>query len=298
MKPRLKSPVQREQNRFVTSLLVIPVILLVIFSVAPAVRLVQLSFCKWKGLGPVEFNGLNNYATLFSNDELGRVLLNVLAYVVIMLIQLFLALFLAIILNNSIKGNKFFRSVIFLPYMLNGVAVAFMFNILYNYERGPINEFLRFIGLGEFAPHWISADYSTNFSLALISLWRYTGFNMVVFLGGLQSVSNDLYEAAELDGASFIQKVRYITIPSIHTTFEINLLLGINGALQAYFEPFVITKGGPNGMTDTFVTKSIKYAFDFQNFGLASALAVVLIAMIVTFMLLAKWLGAKRGGKS
>lgn len=287
---------QKEKIYFIIAFLTIPLILLTIFSFYPAGKLVQLSFTNWKGLGGYDYIGFKNYINLFKSGDLWQILANVSAYVVIMLIQIFLALFLAVVLDGKIKGRNFFKSCIFLPYMLNGVAVAFMFNIMFDYDKGPLNMLLRAVGLGQYAVHWISESYMTNYSLGLIALWRYTGFNMVIFLGGLQSISPELYEAASIDGATFMQKVRYITLPSIRTTFEINLLLGFNGALQAYFEPFIITKGGPNGITETFITKSLKYAFDFQNFGLASALAVVLILMILLVMGGSKLLLKKREG--
>lgn len=289
---------ERSSRRcFIAVFLAIPLILLTMFTLYPAGKLVQLSFTDWKGLGDFRCVGFRNYKQLFTSGDFFQILANVSAYIVVMFIQLFLALFLAVVLDKGIKRSNFFKSCIFLPYMLNGVAVAFMFNIMFDYAKGPINVILNAVGLGEYAIHWISESYMTNYSLGLIALWRYTGFNMVVFLGGLQSIPSDLYEAASLDGASFTQKVRYITLPSIKTTFEINLLLGLNGALQAYFEPFIITKGGPNGITETFVTKSLKYAFDFQNFGLASALAVLLIVMILCVMGVAKLMMNRKGMK-
>lgn len=286
-----------EKALFILAFLAIPFLLLATFSFYPTGKLIQLSLTNWKGLGPYDYIGMQNYQELFQSGDFLQILANVFAYVIIAVFQVYFALFLAIVLNGNIKGSKVFKSCIFLPYMLNGVAVAFMFNIMYNYESGPFNVLLRAMGLGQFAVHWISASYMTNFSLGLIALWRYTGFNMVVFLGGLQSISPELYEAASIDGASFLQKARFITLPSIKTTFEINLLLGLNGALQAYFEPFIITKGGPNGITETFITKSLKYAFDFQNFGLASALAVLLIVMILFVMGISKLLVARKGGE-
>lgn len=286
---------KRDKTLFIITFLAVPFILLALFSLYPAGKLLELSFSNWKGLGDYDYIGFKNYINLFKSGELFQIFANVSAYIVVMFVKLFLALFLAVVLNGNIRGRNFFKSCIFLPYMLNGVAVAFMFNIMFDFEKGPLNVLLSALGLGEYAVHWISASYMTNYSLGLIALWRYTGLNMVIFLGGLQSISPELYEAASLDGATFMQKVRYITLPSIRTTFEITLLLGFNGALQAYFEPFIITKGGPNGITETFITKSLKYAFDFQNFGMASALAVVLILMILLVMGCSKLLTRKRG---
>jgi len=241
-----------------------------------------MSFTDWDGMSKTfQWIGFKNYLRVFTDGDFVQVFLNNMAYVIIMLIQAVVAFFLAIVLDGNIRGRNFFKSSIFMPYILNGVAVAFIFNYLYNFENGPINLFLHSIGLGQYAIHFLSAGYSSNFSLALIGMWRFTGLNLVIFLAGLQSIPRELYEAASVDGAGFLHKVRYITIPNLMTTVELTLILGINGALQAFYEPFVITKGGPNGMTDTFITRTWQIAFNFHNFGKAAALAVVLVLFIL-----------------
>jgi multiple sugar transport system permease protein len=171
-----------------------------------------------------------------------------------------------------------------MPYILNGVATAFMFSFLYNFDSSPVNVVLRSVGLGKLAVKWLGIGYFSNFSLAFIGLWKYTGFAMVVFLGALKSIPEEYYEAAEMDGANFWQKTRFITLPAIKAVVQVNLFLAINGALQAFFEAFVITKGGPAGRTSTFVTSTVSTAFQFHDFGKASAMGVVLVLIVVALV--------------
>lgn len=262
--------------------LFIPVILLAAFTYYPAFKLFQLSFTDWNGATPAfHYIGISNYIDLFKDTDTLITLQNNLAYVLIMLIQTVVGLYFAIILNGKIKARNLFKSIIFMPYILNGVAIAFMFSYMYNYNDGPFNVLLRSIGLGRYAIRWLGDSYYINFSLALIGMWRYTGFMMVIFLAALQSVPKELYESSSLDGANYFQNIRYITIPSIKRIIELNLFLGFNGALQAFFEPFVLTQGGPAGRSDTFVTATLKIAFNFENFGKASAMGIVLMALIL-----------------
>ena len=272
------------QKRLILVLfLFIPLLLLATFSYYPALKLIELSFSKWDGIArSYPYVGLSNYADLFKDPGMFMTFQNNIAYIVIALFQTVLALYLAVVLNSKVLCRNFFKSSIFMPTILNGVATAFMFNFMYNFESSPINTILRNIGLEQYAVKWLGVGYFSNFSLAFIGLWKSTGFAMVVFLGALQSIPKEYYEAAEIDGASFLTKIRYIIFPSVKTVVELNLFLSINGSLQAFFESFIITHGGPAGRTDTFVTKTISTAFEYHNFGMASAMGVVLMVIIIT----------------
>jgi raffinose/stachyose/melibiose transport system permease protein len=273
---------KQQKTILIITFLIIPVSLLIAFSCYPIVKLVQQSFTDWDGMS-IDFNfiGLKNYTDIFIDTDIMRAFLNTGAYVICSVILTFLALYIAIIINGKKKTNNFLRSAIFTPYIMNGVAIALMFNFLYNYETSPINILIKNIGMEKYAVKFISESYLTNFALAFVGMWRMTGFYMVIFLGALQSIQGDYYEAAELDGASFFHKIIYIVIPSIKTVIGLNLFLSLNGALQAFTEPFVITKGGPMGLTDTIITKTLRIAFDFNNAGEASAISVLLMIFII-----------------
>lgn len=264
----------------VVCFLIVPVILLILFSYYPLLKLIQISFSEWNGMTPtMEFRGLENYKEVFSQKELFSVIGNNMAYVITAVLQQIFGLFLAILLNSNIKLKNTFRAVLFMPYIINGVAVAFMFNYMYDFSNSPVNYILTALGLNPV--HFISTSYFTNFALSFISFWKYVGFTMVIYIAALQSISNEVYEASRIDGANFFQTIRYITFPNIKNMFQVSLLLSLNGALQVYFEPFLITKGGPNGRTDTVITKSLDLAFNYGKYGKAAAMGVILLIIIL-----------------
>lgn len=269
--------------------LLIPTVLLAMFSYYPLAKLFQLSITDWDGLSPsVNYVGLKNYKEIFQQKELFSVFLNNMAYVLVAFLQQFAGLLLAILLDSNLKGRNTFRGILFMPYIINGVAIAFMFNYMYDFTNSPINVFLKFIGLEGLAVHFISTGYTSNLWLAFISFWRYVGYTMVIYLAALQSVPGEIYEAARVDGAGFFQIIKSITFPNIKTMFKLSLLLSINGSLQAYFEPFLLTKGGPNGRTDTFITKTLSLAFDYNKYGKASAMGVILLFIILSLVVVQK----------
>ncbi|AEI39889.1 carbohydrate ABC transporter permease [Paenibacillus mucilaginosus] len=267
--------------------LALPLIILLVFSYYPALKLFQMSLTDWDGMKPAyNYVGLDNYKTILRENMAWKTLINNMAYVIISVIQTFLGLYFAILLDSNIRGKRFFRSFLFMPYILNGVAVAYMFSYMYNFEDGPVNILLRGIGLEEYAVRFLGNSWWANMSLAFMGLWQNTGLAMVIFLGALQSIPKDLYESASIDGANFLHKVRFITVPSMKLVVQINLFLSLNGALQAFFQPFIMTKGGPGDRTQTFASMAYYTAFNFHNFGLASALGVFLLAIVLVVLLI------------
>ncbi len=272
---------------FVIGFLVIPIILLVLFSYYPLAKLIQLSFTNWDGISPTtKYIGLKNYKDIFTQKELFQTFGNNMAYVITAVIQQFAGLFLAILLNSNIKMKTTFRAILFMPYIINGVAVAFMFNYMYDYSNSPVNKIFEWIGLQPI--HFISTSYATNFALSFISFWKYVGYSMVIYIAALQSIPSEIYEAARIDGAGFFNSIRYITFPNIKNMVEVSLLLSLNGALQVYFEPFIITKGGPNGRTATFISKSLDLAYNYSKYGKAAAMGVVLLIIIILIVVVQK----------
>lgn len=137
---------------------------------------------------------------------------------------------------------------------------------------------------------WLGNKDFVNYTLASVGLWRFMGFNMVIYLGALQSIPSDLYEAASIDGANAWQKFSRITLPNIYKIIELNLFLTVTGALEVFDLPFVLTKGGPAGASETFVMKIIETAFQFNNYGLASAMSVVLLLFVVIVLSIQRYI--------
>ena len=278
---------KRSTQKFVIviTFMLVPMILLVLFTYVPLVDMVKYSFEKWNGISKEhKFIGWDNYKTIFQRPEYLRIMKTSLYYFVGSIVQIIIALYFATILNYKIKGSKIFKGVLFFPSLLNGVAVGLLFNYFYK-PGGTLDTVLTFFGANsDTLPKWLGDASIVNYSLVLVSLWRYTGQNMVMFNGAIQSVGSELLEAASLDGASNFQQFIYVILPNIKTIVSLNLILAVKGAISVYEIPYIMTDG-QNG-SSTFVMKTLDTAFVSRKFGLASALGVVLLIfiMIVTFI--------------
>lgn len=260
--------------------LALPLVLLLLFTYYPAVMLVYYSFTDWDGFGfdNMKFVGFKNYEEIFTNPEYFRILRNNAYYFIGGLVQTALALFFAVILNSKLRGRNVFRVILFLPYILHSVAIAIMFQTVYHSTYGSLNTLLGKLGLDHWQQQWLGDQAINDWSLAFVSVWMYLGYNMVIFIGALQSISEDWYEAARIDGANSWQQFRYITFPSIKSVVELMLILTLSGALQAFTVPYIMTLGAND--TSVFLMKTLDVAFKFNQFGLASALSVVLLVMV------------------
>ncbi len=269
----------------VITFLLLPMVLLVLFTYLPMFDMVGYSFVKWNGTSPEKtWVGLDNYVQVFTRPEYLKVLKTSIYYFVGSILQIALALYFATILNSKIKGGNFFKGVIFFPSLLNGVAVGLIF-LFYYKGGGTLDSVLNLLGIPqEVLPLWLGDVALVNISLVFVSLWRYMGQNMVMFSGAMQSINSDLLEAASLDGANSWQQFRYIILPNIKTIVSLNLILAVKGAISVYEIPMIMTNGA-NG-SSTFVMKTLDTAFTSRKVGLASAMGVVLLIfiMIVTFI--------------
>ncbi|MBB6636188.1 carbohydrate ABC transporter permease [Cohnella thailandensis] len=259
--------------------LLIPVLLSLTFTYIPAASLLYFSFTDWTGLGwEMNWVGLDNYKEIFSRPEIFGVFKNNAYYFVGGLIQTAISLYFAVILTNRLKGRNFFRVMLFLPYVLHSVAVVIMFRNVYHAEYGSLNIFLDAVGLNSWQQEWLGNPSLVNISLAFISMWKFMGLNMVIFIGAMQSIPSDLYEAAKIDGANSWQSFRFITLPSINGVVQLMLIMSLAGSLEAFDTPYIMMKGAND--TSTFVIQTVEMAFKFQKAGLASAMAVVLLIMV------------------
>ncbi|WP_245590282.1 carbohydrate ABC transporter permease [Cohnella panacarvi] len=263
--------------------LTIPLALLGAFSLYPAAALFYFSLTDWDGIGfDQSWVGFANYKEIFTRPDIFAAFKNNLYYFIGGLLQTAVALYFAVVLNGRLKGKYVFRVLLFLPYVLHSVATVIMFKNVYHAEYGSLNIFLGAIGLESWQQLWLGNPHIVNFSLAFISMWKYFGLSMVIFIGALQSIPNDLYEASKIDGAGSWQTFRFITLPSLRKVIELMLVLTLTGALEAFDIPYVMMLGA--GGTSTFVIQTVDMAFKFENFGLASAMAVVLLMIVLFFI--------------
>lgn len=287
--PRNRTPRFRRLQRLTPWIyLVVPLALLVTFVYIPCVSLFYYSITDWDGLTPnPAIVGLYNYQQIFTNPEYFDVFKVSLYYLGGAAIQICLALYFATILSFKVKFKNLWKGVIFFPYLINGVAIAFIFNFFFA-PGGTLDAVLKVIGYdnqytsdGTVLAHhlWLGDPHLVNISLAGVSVWRYLGLNFVLFLGAIQSIPSDLYEAAELDGANRWHQFRYIIAPSIKPLISLSVILAISGSLAVFEVPYVMLLGA-NGSA-TFVIQTVNTAFTFHEVGQASALAVVLLLIVL-----------------
>ncbi|MBP8127610.1 MAG: sugar ABC transporter permease [Aeromonadaceae bacterium] len=284
----LKLSLKQQQRVMIISFLFIPLLLLCVFSFYPATQLFSLSMTDWDGYAEVKnYVGFENYQSLLDDPAQLEPFLNTFYYFAGAVIQICLALWFAILVNSKLMGRNLFKTLLFIPFVLNTVAASMVFQIFYQVD-GALDNFLQAVGLAGWIQPWLQDAGVVPWSLVAASIWRYLGFNLILFFGVLQSIPQDQYEAARIEGAGEWQQFRFITLPSIKLVFGLQVFLAFVGSLSVFDIPMIITKGA-NG-TKTFVMATLETAFTFNDFGLASAMAVVLLLVVIAFMLLQRLL--------
>ncbi len=258
--------------------LLVPLAFLVVFTYVPVANLLFYSITDWDGVSPDRaITGATNYVNIFTRPQLFGVFVVSLYYLAASAVQMALALYFATVLSFKLRFRNLFKGVIFFPYLINGVAIGFIF--LYFFKPGgTLDAVLGVIGVHS-RHYWLGNASLVNYSLAGVSVWRYLGLNFVLFLGAIQSIPGDLYEAAEIDGANRWRQFRHIIAPGIKPIISLSVILAVSGSLAVFEIPYIMT-GGANG-SETFVIQTVKQAFVFNKVGLASACAVVLLAIIL-----------------
>lgn len=277
-----------EKRLLIVTFTIVPIFLLITFSYYPLVKMLQYSVTDWNGYSPdSNFVGLDNYKTVLTNPTYFTVFKTSLYYFVATFFQLAIALLFATILSFKVKFANFWKGILFFPYLLNGVAIGFIFLYFYKGD-GTLDTLLNALGLGDQIQLWLGNRSINNISLAFTSVWRYTGFNFLIFLGAIQSINPEIYEAAEMDGANRWDEFRYIIMPSIRNIIFLNIILGVSGSLSVFDIPYIMT-GGSNG-TATFVIQTIDTAFKYNKVGLASAMAIILLTLMIVVTIIQRML--------
>lgn len=282
--PRRRGTLARRQALWCYVFIAPAVLGLLLFSLGPMIASLWLSFTSYDLLSSPEWVGTQNYTNLFS-DELFRKSLSVtLVYGLVSVpCTMLIALVLAIMLNAKIPALPFFRSAYYLPSVISGVAVATLWKWMFNGEYGLINAGLARLGIA--GPAWLTDEQWALRALIFMSLWAFGG-TMLIYLAGLQGVPKELYEAAQVDGASRFRQHLHVTVPMLSPVTFFNLIMGIIASLQVFAEPFVLTKGGPNNSTLLLSVYLYQNAFQYLKMGYASAIAWVTFAIILVFTLL------------
>lgn len=272
----------------------LPVLIgLAVFTIGPIFAALFLSFTDWDLLTPPEWIGLGNYSSLFRLPVFWTILGNTLYYTILYVpAAIVLPLLAAVMLNRSLRGIIFYRGIYFLPVITSTAAIALVWMLLYQPQFGVLNYILKQFGIT--GPNWLSDERWAMPALVIMSIWKGIGFNMVIYLAGLQSISEQYYEAAMIEGANTWQRMWYITIPLISPTTFFVLIISIISSLQVFEQTYILTKGGPGYATLTLSYYIYQNAFQFQRMGFSAAIAYVLFVMIllvtlVQFLLQRRW---------
>nr|WP_245528844.1 sugar ABC transporter permease [Beutenbergia cavernae] len=281
---RLRTPwrTRLEILFFVTPALV----LFAVFLVVPVVQAGRYSLYDWNGLGPMDdFVGLANYASALGNEVFrGAVGHNLTIVVLSILIQLPLGLGIALLLNREIRGRTALRVIIFVPYVLAEVVASVVWFMLLQ-PNGAIDALLESIGLGGVVQLWLGDPDVALYTVMVVLTWKYLGLAVILMLAGLQGVPEELYEAAQIDGASWWQVQRRIAVPLLSPTIRTWVFLSMIGSLQQFDMVWILTAGGPANSTTTMATYLISQGTDRSLYGYASAVAVLLFG--ISFVLAA-----------
>ncbi|MDC3955230.1 extracellular solute-binding protein [Polyangium jinanense] len=268
---------------------------LLVFLAYPVASSIVYSFCDYSVLSPPRWIGLQNFVDLFQDEVFWIALQNTLIYVAIALpLGLTVALFFALLLDAKLRGSSIYRTLIFLPTLVPVVAGATIWIWMLNGEYGVINHFLHQASFGLFPKtSWLAERRFALPSLILVSTWT-VGQTVLTLLAAMQDVPRSIYEAADIDGASFWQKIRHVTIPMISPVIYFNAIMGIIGALQVFATPYIMTAGGPARATLFYTQRLHENAFYFLRMGYACAMAWILFLVVLGLTALAHRLGHTR----
>lgn len=281
------SKLNKKRKQFIIGSLIIPLLLLIGFVMIPAFDLLRMSFTDWDGYSlKSNFVGIQNYIDMFKNPDLWLSLKNNAVYFVIHLLMIFVELAFAVLLTSKLRAAKFYKTMVFMPYIINGVAIAYAFSYFFSPINGAFDAILTGLNLEGWIRSWLSDPKIVNYVLAFVSLWRFSGYHIILFMAALQSLPKDVEEAARVDGANTWQLFKYVQIPSIMLMVDFVLFDNIRGALQVFDIPFVMTAGGPGYASSTFTLYTIKTAFTFSDFGLASTMAMAIMFMIIVIYII------------
>jgi len=260
----------------------------VIFTLFPVFAALMLSFTQWdaSGLETLSFVGFMNYAELMKDPDFWYYLVNTLIFMAAIPVGMATSLGLALAMNQKLKGIVAFRTMYFLPYISSMVAVALVFQWIYNANSGLLNEMLKMIGFTD-PPNWLGSKLWARPAIIIMQVWKNAGYNMMIYLAALQSIPHALYEAADIDGATGWNKFTKITLPQLAPTNFFVIVMGLITGFQMFAEPYVLTNGGPDGATTSVVFQIYKKAFQSPiEMGYATAISVLLFAMMMIVTLI------------
>lgn len=263
------------------------VILFTVFYLAPIFISVYYSFTDFSGIGAAKFIGLKNYQVLLNDKFFFVALKNTFIILIGITITILpLSFIVALLLEKPFRGSGVVQSIIFAPNVIAPILVGLIWLFILDPKMGMINAILRSIGLSDYQQQWIGGKTLTPYSVAFVYLWQVLGFYTTINMAGLRSIPADIYEAAEIDGANYFQRIRKITIPMMKNTIVINTILIITGGFKIFETVKQLTNGGPNHMSDVLVTYMYDTTFTSSRYGYGMAVATVSFVLCLIFSII------------
>lgn len=251
-----------------------------IFTFLPVLTSLVLAFCQWDILTPMKFVGFRNFIELFKDADFWYYLYNTFFFMLGIPVGMMTSLAMAMALNRKLRGIVFYRTIYFMPVVSSMVACALIWKWIYNPDFGLLNAFLRYLNVPN-PPQWLSSTFWAKPALMFMGIWNGAGYNMLLYLAALQGISEELYEAASIDGASWWQRFSNITWPMLSFVNFFIIIMSIIGGFQAFGVQYIMTGGGPAGSTTTIVYYIYNNAFQWFKMGYASSISWFLFLMML-----------------
>ncbi len=275
------------KNTYALYFLMPALLLYIVFFILPSAMGLVLSFSNLRSfrISTITFAGITNYVNVLTDEYLSVAIRNTLIFALVTTVgKVGLGLALAVFVNQKFHGTRYMRTVFFLPAVLNNVAVGLVFRAMMHPSSGLINQFLRSIGLDMWAQNWLTDPKIAIFSCAFVEIWKWSGFTMVILLAGLQAIDSSYYEAADLDGASGLQKFINISFPLMMPAFTNGLIVNLVGGLKVFDIVQSLTKGGPGSATSVFGTL-IYSSFSSGRYGEGCSASIILCICVLIIVL-------------
>ncbi|MGN0427741.1 MAG: carbohydrate ABC transporter permease [Agathobacter sp.] len=276
------------RKRYVAVFVLPALILFVCFTIIPLIVSGIYSLFEYDGIGAMKFIGMDNYIRMFTADRyfpkaLGNSILLVMGS---LLIQLPISLLLALCLARGVKGEKFFRTIYFVPVVISSMVIGQLWLKIFNSDYGLLNTLIRSMGFTDYNYSWLATPKTAFLSTMIPAIWQYIGYHMLIFYAGIKSISNDYYEAARIDGATKRQITMKITLPLLAPTLKTCIIFSITGSLRAFDLIYVMTGGGPNHASEVPATLMYNNLFrkGLYGYGSAQAFFIVIECLAFTFI--------------
>lgn len=287
--------VDNKAKIFVTLFILPALLIYTVFQIIPLFGAIYFSLSEWNGIAgsAIEFVGLKNFKTILSDPQFLRSLKNMARMVIFsVLFHTPIALLMAVAIQSVRKGGRFFKAVYFVPTVFPLTAVGLLWYFIFM-PNGSLNALLEAVGLSSVVTPWLVEEATAMNTIIFVNVWAGVGYYMVILLAGLTTISEDIYEAAILDGVTPITKFFYITVPLLKPIISMCILMDIIGTIKVFDLVFVMTEGGPNGLTNLPTTLMYQEAFKYDHYGIGSAIGIIILVICLVGTMISEFVTSR-----